>query len=182
MIVLLVIVLGALFYVNAQQVKEEERQWQVFLNHFYFSIDRSIHSIDQLMDRQDDVDQLENQIRYLERNLLEAEAILRYGRLFLDDELYHSNFFISASHFLYGIKMTGTVNAELPPMGENGQLSESDIIILHTIRESLNYARQEMYSEQTRQENPNLTHAEINEIFTNHLLDSSADIYQEAFE
>lgn len=160
----------------------KERQWELFLNHLYFFIDRSISVIDQLIENPNEVDRLEEQIKLLERNLLEADAIVRYCRLFLDDDLYPGDFFRGASDLLYGVTMTGIVNAELHPIGEEGRLSEADISILNTIRGNLDYAKQEMYSEETNQENPNITRAEINEIILNHLNDTPSGIYKETFK
>lgn len=181
-IFILVIILGVISSLYYQGVKEDDRQRQLFINHLYFSIDRAINRIDNLIENKYENEDLENNIRSLEKELLEADAIVGYGDMFMDGDIYRSYFFLHASNFLYGVNMTGTVTAQVPPMGKNGELTESDLTLLNTIKDYLENAKQEMYSEQTKQENPSLTIEELNEIIMTYLNNNHQDIYKDAFE
>ena len=179
-IIILLIVTSILSSLYYQQAKESEEQRERYINHLYFAVDRSIYRMDMLLENNED--SLENDIRNLATELSEADAIIRYGNLFLDRDLYRSDFFRYASNYLYGVNMTGTVTAEVPPMGENNQLSEGDLKLLNTIKGYLEKAKEAMYSEQTKQENPNLTIEELNEIIVTHLNYHHQDIYKDAFQ
>ena len=179
-IVILFVTTSILSSLYNQQVKENEEQRERYINQLYFAIDRSIFRIDTLLENNEDA--LELDIRHLASELSEADAIIRYGNMFLDRDLYRSDFFSHASNFLHGVNLTGTVTAEVPPMGENNQLSEDDLKLLNTIMGYLENAKQAMYSEQTKQENPDLTIEEINEIIMTHLDYSHSDIYKDSFK
>ena len=180
LICVLAISLGVFSSLYYQELKEDERKRELFINHLYFSIDSSLYNIDNIMEAKDG-NERESYIRILEKTLLEADAILRYGNMFINKDLYRSDFFRHASNFLYGVNLTGTVNAQVPPIGENNQLTESDLKLLYTIKGYLENAREEMYSEQTKQENPNLTIVELNEIILIHLNNYHHEIYKDAF-
>ncbi|WP_216827386.1 HMG-box domain-containing protein [Alkalihalobacterium elongatum] len=178
LLVLTLLILSYQYYVG---VKENDQQWKTFVNHFYFAIDNSIFAIDHLLENEYTSKNLEGKVRKLEKELLRADAIISHGNSFMNNDLYRSNFFLEATYFLYGINMTGTITVELPPMGENGVLEERDITLLRTIRGYLESAKQGLYSEQTKQENPNLTIDEVNKIIWTHLNKDSYQIYKDAF-
>ncbi|MFA9558254.1 hypothetical protein ACERII_13180 [Evansella sp. AB-rgal1] len=181
-ICILVIFLGVFSSLHYFGVKEDERQRQLFINHLYFSIDNSIYYIETLMENNNGNESLEYYIRALEKNLLEADASIRYGNMLMDSKLYPSDFFRHASNFLYGVSMTGSVTADVPPMADNNELTEIDLALLNTIKGYLENAKQEMYSEQTKQENPSLTIDELNKIIATHLNNHHSEIYKDAFK
>lgn len=177
LIILIFIVISFQYY---QEVKEEERQFKTFLNHFYFSVDKSIVRIDRLIEKQPRGDELDESIHELERKLLEADTILSNGRSFLDNEIYKTRFFLESTYFLYGFRMIGTDSFEVTALGEDGQLDEEELNLLRTIRKYLAKTKEEMYSSQTKQENPNLTIDEFNEIIRRNLNKRPEEVYKES--
>ncbi|GGM43646.1 hypothetical protein GCM10011351_32030 [Paraliobacillus quinghaiensis] len=182
LIFVLALISGVLSSIYFQGVQENQRERELFINHLYFSIDGSINRINNLIENKDEEESLERYIYELEKQLLEADAIIRYGNMFADENIYNTRFFRQASSFLYGVNMTGAVNAQVSAIGESNQLTENDLTLLNTIKGYLENAKQKMYLDETKQENPNLTIDEINEIIMTDLNNDHVKIYKDALK
>lgn len=176
----LVIAVAILSYQAIQRSQEKTEQWARFVNHFYFAIDRSIQGLDYLLENEPEGDALNDALHRLERDLLQGDTILSSGKSYLNTDIYYSHFFREATYFLYGIRMTGDVFAKVPPMGEDGRLDELEIAILSTLKNRLVDAKQQMYSEERRQEKTDLTLQDVNDVILTYLIDDIPDIYRKS--
>jgi hypothetical protein len=179
------LITGIFSFLYYQEVKEEQRQWETFINHFYHSISISEDRLDALIEKQPTNEQLEPRISLLEKEISTAETIVKSGRSYLDGDIYYDHqMFRTFSSFLYGIKYrsNGALKLDLPPMAEDGQLDENEVALLITLRNLLNEAREAMYSPVTGQENPDLTVEEFNEIITTTFDRDVLEIYRDTFK
>ncbi|WP_188206375.1 hypothetical protein [Alkalibacillus aidingensis] len=178
--VVLVLVVGMLSYQFINQYKEEQRQWELFLNYFYFAHEHSINRIDYLIEMQPKDDDLDAFLRETDRELRKANSVITYGRTLMNNDLYISKFFLNAAEFLYGVNFYP--GPEVPPMNENGMLDDDDLALLETIRDYLSEAQEELHSNLSEQENPDLSLDEVNDIINTYLNYSKHDIYEDTFE
>ncbi|OZM56777.1 hypothetical protein CIB95_11200 [Lottiidibacillus patelloidae] len=179
------LITGIFSYLYYQEVKEEQRQWKRFVNHFYHSIDRSLGRIDTIIAEQPKAEQLEQRIALLEKELYTAETTLANGHYFLDGAIYYSyDLFDPFTSFLFGTKtsVNGIVRLELPPMSEDQLLDEDELALLKALRDILKETKDAMYSPDTKQENPELTVEEFNEIITTHLDKDKLQLYKDTLE
>ncbi|WLD94373.1 hypothetical protein [Alkalihalobacillus sp. AL-G] len=176
LIVLLVIAISVLTYDSYQQMKEEKRHYQTFINNFYFSVQDSQGRIQYLIEETPENASLNHVIRLLENDLLKTHYILKSSDLFLDD-LYYSQFFRQTSDLLYGMNFNQN---KIPPLGEDGKLDQREINLLRTIENNLEEIKKRMYSPETKQENPDLTLDELNAIIMKYANQIPSDVYREA--
>jgi hypothetical protein len=179
------LITGIFSFLYYQEVKEEQRQWETFINHFYHSISKSKDRLDALIEKQPKNEKLEPRISLLEREISTAETILDHGHSYLDRDIYYGfHLFKPFSSFLNGIKYSsnGTVRLELPPMAEDGRLDDKEVTLLIALRDILIEAREAMYSPVTGQENPDLTVEEFNEIIKITFDRDELEIYRDTFK
>lgn len=176
LISIMTIILCVTSYLYFKEYKEEQRQFDLFLNHFYNSLDMSITRIDTLLEGNLEGKELNEAIDRLENDLLKTNTIVDNGYNFLSHDIYPTNFFQNASSFLYGVKMSGEFY--VPPLSEDDQLDEEELTLLKTLRGYMVDAKNALYSSKTNQENPNLTMSELKEIIITHINKDSIDIYR----
>ncbi|TMN22097.1 hypothetical protein [Lentibacillus cibarius] len=175
----LVVFSGIITFLNYQDKQEEERQYEVFLNHFYFSVDDSLGRIQHLIEEKPQNEELDKRIQSIRDELLQANTIIRNGSSFLNSEIIPTQFFRYSVYFLEGIDIKGT--AKISPIAEDGALDDKEIKLLKTIAGYLAKAKQEMYSPKTGQENPELTIKELNQIIRKNIDKDIDKIYEDAF-
>ncbi|MCA0984344.1 hypothetical protein LCL89_09825 [Halobacillus yeomjeoni] len=178
----IIITLSIFTYHFYQDVQAEENEWKTFVNHFYFSLERSIRKIDYLIEKNPEGAELEQDIRLLNEELLKADGIIDNGRYYVSWSLGPTDFFEYASMFLHGLKLTGETKGEVPPLAEDDQLDEQDVKLLVTIKEYLAKAKNDMSSKETGQEDPEITPEELNGIIVDHLSRFPEEIYQDAYQ
>lgn len=177
-LVLILCVLSYLYYI---EYKEEQRQFERFVNHFYHYLDSSIVRIDWLIENKPEGDALNEGIHRLERDLLKTNTIVDNGNNFLSEKIYPTRYFRTASHFLYGYKMTGDTYFVVPPLAEDGQLSEKELILMKSIRNTMVDVKETLYSPETGQEDSDITQSDFKEIILNHLKQHASEIYKKAY-
>ncbi|KHE73203.1 hypothetical protein [Halobacillus sp. BBL2006] len=179
-VVLVVLAVGG--YQYSKEVREENRQFDYFLNHLYSSVDSSIGRIDYMLKEKPEDEDLVAAVRLLDEDLLKANTVLHSARTFINMEIYNTYFFLDATNFLYGITSSGEFTFKLPPISEDGHLGEKEIAILETLRDYMNGTKEAMYSDETMQEDPELTVNKMNEILETHLTQDKVGIYRESLK
>lgn len=172
-LLLTLMIISNLYYVK---IKDEEQQLKTFINHLYFSIDHTIDHINFIIEKDPKDKILKEYILTLDRKFLETDHLIKHGNYLMNNNLYHTNFFRDASDLLWGVNWSYTSNQktlhiEHPPIGENGWLEENDLKLLKAIKKHLELGKQKLYSEKTRQENPNLSIHDINHMIENYFWD-----------
>ncbi|MGI8314284.1 hypothetical protein [Halobacillus mangrovi] len=173
-----IVVLGLGSYQYYQEVKEESREFDIFINHFYFSIDDSLTKINNILEDKPEKGELKEALRFLEQDLIRTHTIIQGGRNFLDYDIPNTYFFYETTYLLSGYTTNGTSYAA--PMNQDGKLDEKETQVLETYRDHLTDAKEAMYSQETMQENPQLSIDDVNEIISTYLSQSSEDIYRES--
>lgn len=176
------IILSVSSYLYFKEYKEEQRQFDLFLNHFYNSLDMSITRVDTLLEGKLEDEELNEAIGRLENDLLKTNTIVDNGYNFLSHNIYPTSFFREASNFLHGYNMSGDVSFYVPPLSEDGQLDEEELTLLKTLKGYMVDAKNALYSSKTNQENSNLTVSELKEIIITHINKDSIDIYEDAYQ
>lgn len=148
---ILILVLSVVAYQHIQNVQEESRDWELFLNHFYGSLDRSITHIDYLLEQNPENEDLNEGIHDLEVYLVRSDEVLNHSQMFLNGKILDSNFFQSSARIIQ-------------PIVEDNVINDKEAEALNELRSKMADAKQEMYSEETGQENPELELEAFNEI------------------
>ncbi|MEN2766067.1 hypothetical protein [Ornithinibacillus xuwenensis] len=149
--VILVVIMGILLF---QEKKESNKQYELFLNHFYHELDLSISSVDTVLSLTPETKKKEEgltEILYqIEKRVERTGLILETGNNLLNNEIRtETNYFIHRG---------------IPGFGEDGEIDESEKEYLKTLKNELELIRKGMYSEETGQENPGLTIKQFNEL------------------
>ncbi|GAA0343909.1 hypothetical protein GCM10008967_37940 [Bacillus carboniphilus] len=176
-LVILLIFLGINSY---QHYQNEKQQWENFIRHFYSTIDRAHNRIDLLIEKRPTDEALSQVIRELEIEFIKANEIVISGNSYVDDDIYNTFFFRRVPSLLNGLKMTGTLTAEIQPLAEDNQLDEAEVAILQVIKDCLTKAKQAIYSEGENGPNLDLTVAELNDVLKTYLLKDIPEIYNES--
>lgn len=169
-------------YLYFKEYKEEQRQFDLFLNHFYNSLDMSITRVDTLLEGKLEDEELSEAIGRLENDLLKTNTIVDNGYNFLSHNIYPTRFFREASYFLYGYKMSGDVSFYVPPLSDDGKLDKEELTLLKTLKGYMVDTKNALYSSKTNQENPNITMSELKGIIIAHINKDSTEIYQDAYQ
>ncbi|ARI77874.1 hypothetical protein [Halobacillus mangrovi] len=176
---LLIVLLGMGSYQYYQKVKKESRQFDIFLNHLYFSVDHSITKFNNILEKDPENGELDEALRFLEQDLIKTHTIIEDARDLLDYEIPNTYFFYEITYILNGYDIKDTTDTA--PMSEVGKLDEKETQILETYRDHLLDAKEAMYSAETLQENPELSMNDVNEIIATYLTQSTEDIYRKSF-
>ncbi len=165
-LVLLTLVLVITCYNIYQNNLEYKRQYQTFVNHFYFSINDAISSIDNLVNYPNG--NVDVNLSRLKERLQKVDYILFYGSFFVDREIYYYKYFEDMQFMINGLHLTVNNRApvEVAPFGEDGIVDEEEILYLQLMKNDLEQILNGLYSEETRQENPHITIKEFNRIVT----------------
>ncbi len=170
-IAIIVLAVGLFFSVNKmnQNKDEYERQYKTFINHFYFSIKDSQTTLNRIIELHhlpSVQDNLEEELHRFNEQMLKTNYILQYGNLFVDRDIYYFRYFQNMNFLIHGLHST-TNNRDpiiVPPFAEDGVIDEAELAVLKWIKDDLDTIQQGLYSEETRQENPNITVEQFNEI------------------
>ncbi|WP_062108076.1 hypothetical protein [Bacillus niameyensis] len=154
-LVILLVAGGFKFY---DEKAEERRRHESFLNNLYFELMRSVHVIDLTLSFDPETDANENLTGLLysiEDRLQSIELTLKLGQHWVDKDIHSARFQLS---FLY--------REDIPGFSKDGVLDNSEKLYLETLRDELESIREGMYSEETKQENPNLTIKQLNKLIS----------------
>ncbi|MCA0984345.1 hypothetical protein LCL89_09830 [Halobacillus yeomjeoni] len=174
-------VLSIFTYLYFQDAREEERQWKLFINRFYYSVDQSIIRLDSLIDHKPEGEVLKEHIHRLNEEFTTAHVTLENGNHYVSDRIPHTRFFRKAPGYLYGIS-SGSEGGGVPPLAEDQRLDEQEINRLKTLRSYLSEAKSDMYSEETGQENPEMTKEAFQKMINDHLDQYPNEIYLDGYQ
>jgi len=174
----IIVVLGFLYIKDLQ---EEQRKWENFLNRFDQTLDNSLRRLNHLIEDQPEGDALERGIHNLEKDLLETHYVIDSGDSFLRKGIHGTTYFREATYYLYGLSMSGTIDAEIPPLGKDEKLDERELALLTTIRDDIAQAKEEIYSSETNQEDPEVSLRVFNDKILEYVDDNFTDIYRRTF-
>jgi len=130
-----------------QEKVQNQRGYELFLNRFYNELTPAINDIEVLLYEKDmDEERFNDRIVILETRLAKLDSILDLGSATLSYNIQDQPSF--------------TQYADLENLYEN----EDNQKVLRGLKEVLFLVQKEMYSEETKQEDPNLTVDEFNQI------------------
>ena len=168
----------SLFF-NYQYYKEKQRdeyKYHTFINHLYFNIDHSLDLLDNVLNK-DNNQQIDEQISRLSKNLLETHLLLKESLFFLEGVSYPITLFQRADNMIsHGIDYNGKI---IPPFLDDQLIDKYEHAYLVELKNVLNKMHQQLYSEDTGQENPNISkyvfHEMIRSLDHNVLLEKYLD-------
>ncbi|WP_160917074.1 hypothetical protein, partial [Halobacillus litoralis] len=180
-IVLIITCFGFFTYKYYQSTKLDHKNWERFIKDFHYSIDQSISQIDYMLSDDFKNEEIGDDVRSLENNLLRDYYIIKHASDFIDSSLYYSTFLRDAPRIIYGVNsIDGETN--LPPLDEDGKLSTDEKSLLRTLQRQLTQAKDKMQLNQTDKVNSDLSTKEMNKIIENHLSNNYAAMYQNAYK
>ncbi|QGT98801.1 hypothetical protein SYNTR_0208 [Candidatus Syntrophocurvum alkaliphilum] len=136
-----------------QEKKNNQWQYEGFLNRFYFELMDTISLIDSTVSKDLDEDRLTKNLININNNLERLHLSLDIANRSIHTDIRrHTRLF--AHH-------------PVTQFAENGQLDEDEKRYLLGIKEFLESIHKGLYSEETNQENPNISIEEFNEIIEN---------------
>lgn len=144
--------------------QEKQRQFELFLNHYYISIHGSLNSVNRLLDSEQLSEEQINSDLIRLSNYLNRFAYISSSAAYYVDGVYPSGtnlFEIAAEVIMFGSELNGV---RIPPFIENTQLTNSEIAYLEEIKKHLEYIHERLYSEETGQENPHINKDEFRSI------------------
>ena len=168
--VLLFVTFGAGMKYNSRKKLDQDRKH--YLNHFYFQLDTTIYllsKVDKWEESTHYTDITVNPYRQLLSNLQEMEALNKQGAWYMGrDDDSSSLAGLSESFRLIKNSIGGgiTVNNQLLCVDflNDGKLSENEVSFLVSLKQDLESIRSSLYSEERKQENPNITFKELSKV------------------
>src|SRR5690625_412232 len=151
---ILLIVTGVQLY---KEKKENKKQYQLFLNRLYVTVGSSISQIDHVLREVSEGRELERSLLRIEHELEKVENLLDSGRLLASLEIGHTQIF--SQH-------------PIVQFSDDDKLTKEERQYLKDLKEDLQSIRIGMYSEETEQENPNLSMEAFNDILSGSQLPS----------
>ncbi|GAB3790258.1 hypothetical protein [Virgibacillus kimchii] len=142
---LVLIITGVQLY---QANQESQRQFESFLNQFYFKLESTISSLDSVLEQQLEGNDLERALLQLDRDLEQAALILNAGNLFVDRAI--------GSHIFS--------NHPINHFADHNTLTDEELHYLENLKKDLETIHTGLYSYETGQENPNLSVHRFNDI------------------
>ncbi len=133
-----------------QEYKEDKRAYEHFLNRLYFNIHSTINGIDAFLEEQT---QGVYALHQISLDLLETHKTLEDADLFLNMSINYYDELI-----VYGVWEVNSI------INRDDIVSIEEKEYLRNLRDTLAGIQEDMYSEQTGQENPNLSIDELNKI------------------
>lgn len=178
--VLLILTLMITGYNLHKEKQEDQRQFSSFLNHFYFSVIHTEQQIDRVLAVEDN-SHLQESFETLQYDLEKANTILEEGRSFVDHSIRHTRYFQEMEFVATGITAhnNGIKVFEFPPFAEDGKIDKDERVILTIIKQDLEGIKQGMYSEETQQEDPNLSLDAFNRVLKPINMKSVYEVYDE---
>ncbi|MCP8616838.1 hypothetical protein [Salirhabdus salicampi] len=184
LLILLVIAIVIAGYLLYKEHKENQVQYERFLNHFYHHLESVVFHIEKLMEANPSGDELKERMYRLKERLDRIDQVYKAGHLFVDQDIRYTSYFSEMAFVTTGIRMT--VNNEGPfiitAFAEDTRLSEKEMYYLTLLKSDLASMKQSMYSEETKQENPNISIQQFNELVTDVAYQDPYDFYVEIEE
>jgi len=145
----------SLIFLNKEE-EEDRNQYEGFLNRFYMELSPTIDTIEWLLSNEKDKtdEAYQTRVSILETRLAKLYTILDVGDATLTYDIHHNFTFALYAHY--------------------EDINEKNKKYLKELKEVLLFVQKEMYSEETRQEDPNLTVEEFNQI-----IDEGTELYRE---
>jgi len=149
-LILLSGVLVIIFSLHFQKINEDKRQYEAYLNEFYAHLDSTVQSVQYLLSNTEEMD-ITGNLMSIENNLETTNLLLRIGDRTVDSNINsHPRFFVG--------------RITLSPANDDRRLTKEQRSELEKVQKGLEYMKEGLYSEQTGQENKDLSAKEFNEI------------------
>ncbi|WP_138420840.1 hypothetical protein [Aquibacillus sediminis] len=149
-LILLSVILVITFSLHFQKINEEKRQYEAYLNEFYAHLDSTVYSVQYLLSNREEMD-ITGNLMNIEHNLETTNLLLRMGDRTVDSNITsHPRFFV------------GRIMPN--PLNDDGRLTNEQRSELEKVQKGIEYMKEGLYSEQTGQENKDLSVKEFNEI------------------
>lgn len=166
-IFLLVVSFGISLFFNFQYVQEkevQERQYKIYLNHYYGIVNDSFQILNSLLDESQDEEQINRELIVLSERLNRLAYMSSQVPYYVSDigPSGMNLFEFAANVIIYG--GTSEYRDKIPPFIEDNQLTEREKAYLEGIKNHIEYIHGELYSEETGQENRDLSKVEFNHI------------------
>lgn len=177
-----ILALGIVSLQYYQEIKENQRQYELFLNHFYFANVNLIQDIEALLDSKPQNEELDYMVYKLEKSISTVETILG-DRFFVNEEILEPFFYRNARLIITGF---AGASFKFSPLNEDKKLDNDEIILLETLKKYLNGVVHDITSPDVGKgilkENSNLTIDEFNKILRNNLPQNPEYIYREVYK
>jgi hypothetical protein len=144
---LALIITGVQLY---QENQESKRQYDLFLNQFYHKLESAMSSLDTVLEQPLEGNDLEQALQHFEKNLEQTDLVLDAGGRFVDRQIY-SHMSIFANH-------------PINQFSDNNMLTDVELQYLENLKKDLETIQTGLYSDETGQENPNLSVHRFNDI------------------
>ncbi|MFA1819095.1 hypothetical protein ACDX78_02630 [Virgibacillus oceani] len=152
---LVLIITGVQLY---QKNQESQRQYESFLNQFYFKLESAMSSLDTVLEQELEGNNLARALLQIDQSLEQADLILNAGSRFVDREIYGHTLLFS--------------NHPINQFAENNTLAEEELQYLENLKKDLETIQTGLYSDETGQENPNLNARQFNDVIRGSGLES----------
>jgi len=156
-IILLIIALLISLYIDYLYFKEKERyedKYRIFLNHLYFNIDHSLKTVSKILDEETPSSQQDKNFLRLSNSLMQTHLLLSESLFYLDDYHYGITFFQEVNNAIDGFEYNGK---KISPFLADKKIDKSERAYLVELKNVLSEMQQKLYSEETGQENPNIS-------------------------
>lgn len=157
---LLIIISFALIITGTQlyqEKQESKRQYESFLNHFYFELTSAIQSLQSVLEQPLEGKDLEQALLHVEQDLERTDFMLEAGSYFVDRDIGHTSIFS---------------NHPINQFADDHTLTNEEVHYLENLKKDLDSIQMGLYSDETEQENPNLNIHAFNDIITGSKLKS----------
>jgi hypothetical protein len=168
-----IVILAIALFVSISKINESkderQRQYEIFINHFYFSITDSLDTLDRIIEFHDLPsvrDNLEDELNRFREQMQKADYILFYANVFNNNDIHYFRYFSHMNFMTDGLQSSSNNRDPVivPPFAEDGVIDETELAVLKWIKEDLDTLQQSLYSEERKQEDPNITIEQFNEI------------------
>lgn len=142
----------ALIFTGVQlnkEKKENKRQYELFLNRFYIAVERPITLIDYVLEEAPEERELERSLLRIEHELEKADELLDAGCTFASLDIGYTQIF---------------TRHPIVQFADGDELTNEEKQYLKDLKEDLQSIRIGMYSDETEQENPNISPYAFKEI------------------
>jgi hypothetical protein len=141
-----------------QSKQESQRQFESFLNQFYSKLEAARRSLDSVLEHELEGNDLEQALLQVEKNLEQTDLVLDAGGHFVDREIF-SHMSIFAYH-------------PINQFADNSTLTDAELRYLQNLKKDLETIQNGLYSNETGQENRNLSVQHFNDIIRGSGLES----------
>lgn len=125
-----------------QEKQESRRQYELFLNHFYFELTSAIQSLHSVLETPLEGNELEQALLHVEQDLERTDFMLDAGSHFANRNIGHASIF--SDH-------------PIMQFADDNTLTNEEMRYLENLNKDLDTIQTGLYSDETKQENPNLS-------------------------